>query len=172
MLVNAALYADEVQKKFLETWYDPKYYYYYATYRRWTPDVVNSGDGTNRYSFVSLDSKGNIVGYISYMIDTTVQLAYDFGAMSFTDSSLTFGKDLMTCIQQMFEVWGIQTLEWCVVVGNPAESKYDQLVKHIGGRIVGLQSNRVRGLDGKLHDNKIYELTAKQYREAKHHGTH
>lgn len=167
MLKNANLYMNELQTKILEIWYDPKYHNYFEGYGRWTPVPYNLGEETTRFNFVSVDKQNNVVGYIGYLIAPTVRLAYNFGAMSFFDDSIAFACDLRRSINEIFTTWGLQTLEWSVVWDNPARHKYDRLIKHCGGRIVGRQSNRVCGLDGQFHDTCMYEIRAKDYFEAR-----
>ena len=52
-----------------------------------------------------------------------------------------------------------------VIIGNPIEPKYDRLIEHYGGRIVGINKEHVMLPDGELYDMKFYEIFRTDYLE-------
>jgi hypothetical protein len=51
-------------------------------------------------------------------------------------------KDLLPCVQDVFEKFGMNKLAYCVVVGNLIEPALDKLAKKFGGRVIGTK-NRI-----------------------------
>ena len=43
------------------------------------------------------------------------------------------------------------------------ERDFGELVKRVGGRIVGIRKQEVRLIDGLIYDNKLYEILADDY---------
>lgn len=168
MLDIAYKYEDEIKKLFIDTWYDEKYMYYYSSaYRRpYQNPPAQQGDWDNR-DFVSLDSKGNVLGLISYSVDREANMAWAFGAINFSDNKATFGKDLAQVIDDIFCKFNMQKIEFCVVRGNPIERSYDRIVAKFGGSIVGIRHRHCKLIDNKLYDDKIYEIFAEDYIKAK-----
>lgn len=114
-------------------------------------------------SFVSVNSKGEVIGYITYCVNRKTQSAYDFGAMNFSNDKITFGKDLYQVIDDVFCKFNFQRMEFNVVCGNPIERSYDRMVKRLGGRIVGIRKRVSSILDNQLCDDKIYEILREDY---------
>lgn len=168
MLDLAYKYEEEIREKMLDTWYDEKYMFYYSSssHSVWQNPKPEDGDWSNRH-FVSLDSKGNVIGIIDYHVDRECDMATWFGAMNFTNNKATFGKDLAQVIDDIFCKFNMRKLEFSVVVGNPVERSYDRMVKQYGGQITGIKHKHAKLLDGKYYDHKDYEIFREDYLEAK-----
>lgn len=163
MIANAMDYQDELRKAFYAVWYDPKYQYYFCSYLR-HPFSLESGEKSYpRRDFVSLDESGKLLGYINYGIDAAVKLAYGFGAVNFSENRMTFGRDLCTVIDDIFIKFGMETFEFAVIIGNPAEQHYDRIVRKIGGRVLCIRHARAQDLAGNVCDDKLYEITRAEY---------
>lgn len=160
MLKNAMLYKKELQNALIETWYDPKYQYFYGSDWR---GIFEMNDDGNRRDFVSVDKDGNLIGYIGYCIITRTRLATDFGIINFTDDVMTFGLDIRTAIDDAFMKFGIETIEFAMICGNPIEKSYDRIVSRAGGQCLCTQHARAQDLEGNLCDVKLYEITRAQY---------
>jgi hypothetical protein len=121
-------------------------------------------DNTYEYhNFVSTH-KGKILGKMGYHKDTVVRKADGFYCCHFTDDNgFIFMKDLLTCLKEIFDKFGMNKLSYCVVIGNPIESKWDKLTKKFGGRVIGIKEQDVVLQDGKLYDIKEYEILARDY---------
>lgn len=160
MLANARLYQDEIRKEFYKIWYDPKYQYYFGGEGRWDFQV---GNNEYHYDFASVDKDGNLLGYISYSFDHTIRLANCFGAINFSEDKITFGRDLRTVINDLFMKFNAETLEFNVIIGNPAERSYDRIIKRIGGKVLCIRHARAKDLAGHNLDDKVYEVTREDY---------
>ena len=164
MLKNAMLYKEELKRAFYEVWYDPKYQYYFGSEFRWTIELSDSSGGSQpRRDFVSVDKEGNLIGYIGYAFHSCVGLADSFGAINFTDDKWTFSRDLKQVIDDIFMKFGMRTLEFCVICGNPIEKSYDKIVQKIGGDILCVRHARAKDLAGNILDDKMYEITREAY---------
>ena len=165
MLDNAFKYEEEIKTKMLDTWYDDKYKYFHAsTYH----NVYGLPDSdVNCREFVSLDSKGNLLGIIGYEVNRDYDLAMNFGAINFSDNKITFGMDLAQVIDDIFCKFNMRKLEFNVIVGNPIEKSYDKCINKYGGRIVGIRRQHSKLIDNKYYDDKIYELFREDYIKAR-----
>ncbi len=163
MIANAMDRQDELRNAFYAIWYEPKYQYYFGSPWRWPFRIEDNGNALSRRDFVSLDKNGRLLGYIGYSIDSDVKLASSFGAINFSADKMTFGRDLRTVIDDVFRKFGMETLEFNVIIGNPAEQSYDRIVHRIGGRILCIRHARARNLAGDICDDKVYEITRAEY---------
>ena len=156
MIAPAQKYQAVLKEKLIDTWYNPRYKYYranvYANYDDLPVDTWKSHD------FVSLDKDNNVLGYISYSIDRTTCSAYNLAILSFVEGTVTFGKDLIQVINDIFYKYNFYCLTFSVVVGNPIEKTYDKLIAKYGGNIVGTYKSYVRLDDGSLYDLKLYQI--------------
>lgn len=166
MLDSAFKYKEELNKLFIDIWYDEKYKYYYACTSRAGYEIPEEGDWHGR-QFVSLDSNGEIIGFIAYDINRTTEVVSEFGAINFTDNKITFAKDLAQVIDDVFCKFNHPKLEWSVVVGNPVEPNYDKMCKKYGGNIVGVFHKHYKLIDNKYYDEKMYELFREDYIKVK-----
>lgn len=115
-----------------------------------------------RHQFVSIKND-KVIGYISYKIDRTSDMAHSLAIMNFTDDKTTFGLDLGKALKDIFEKYDFRKLEFSVVVGNPIEKSYDNMIKRYGGKIIGIRHKYCRLIDGKLYDFKEYEIFKEDY---------
>ena len=83
--------------------------------------------------------------------------------INFSNNKITFGKDLMKALKDIFEVYKFQKINFSVIIGNPIEKSYDRMIMKYGGRIVGVYKNDVKLIDGLYYDRKIYEILASEY---------
>lgn len=163
MLKNAYLYEEEIKNAFYETWYDPKYQYYYmGPYHNDWGCNHNEGDYYRR-NFASVDSEGELIGYISYNIEHDIKSAGCFGAINFSDNITTFGMDLVQVIDDIFCKFNMNRLEFAVVCGNPIEKNYDRMIHKYGGRILCTRHNACIDMQGNLCNDKLYELLKEDY---------
>lgn len=161
MLDNARKYKEELQSKFIDTWYDEKYKFYYIG--GWHREYILPEDDWERMCFVSLDNDNNVLGCIMYSLDRNTSSAYDFGAINFSNNKLIFGGDLCQAIDDIFCKFNMQRIEWNVVCGNPIEKSYDKMATKYGGRIVGTRKRVAKLSDNQIYDDKIYEILREDY---------
>lgn len=166
-------YEKEIRSKLMNTWYDKKYMFYHSSpyHEIWKNPENKDGDWNFR-QFVSLNSKGEVIGLIGYHINRVDDMANGFGAINFTDNKVTFGMDLAQVIDDIFCKFNIRKLEFAVIVGNPIEKSYDKIIKKYGGNITGIKHKHVKLLDNNYYDHKDYELFREDYIKAKENNKH
>lgn len=165
MLELAKKYEDQISEALCNTWYDDKYKYFHCSSFHESfklPD--NDWDGRN---FVSVDKNDNLIGYFCYELYRPTNMTCGFGAINFTDNKATFGKDLLTVIDDIFCKFNHQKLEFAVIVGNPIEKSYDKIVSKYGGSIVGVRHRHITLYDNQYYDDKLYEILREDYLKAK-----
>lgn len=164
MVELAIKHQKELQEKLVDTWLDDRYKFYHAANFY---DNIQIADSTwTAHQFVSV-ADGEVIGYIGYQIDRSCDYVYNLGILNFTDKvNAVFAKDLGMVLRDIFEKYHFRRLEWTVVSGNPIENSYDKICKKYGGRIVGTYKGRIRLIDGKFYDEKLYELDHYAYFES------
>ena len=161
MLKPAILYKNKLEEKFQSIWFDDKYKY-------WMNDSYNNTtiiQDTSYYSnqFVSVDINDNIIGYIGYSIDRSTECVSNISILNFTNNIITFGIDLKKAIEDIFLRFNFRKIAFYVVIGNPAEKKYDRMITRYGGRVVGISKEDTKLIDGKIYDIKRYEILRKDF---------
>jgi len=165
MLEVANRYEQELQELFMNTWHNEKYMFYnsntyYDLYKKQTTTW-------NAIEFVSKDSEGNIIGYIGYDINRTSDAVGGLSIINFTDNKITFGRDLITALTDIFEKFNFRKMNFSVIVGNPIEKSYDKIISKYGGCVVGIKKEHCRLIDGKYYDLKMYEIFKSDYEKNK-----
>ena len=156
MIKPAILYKDQLIKKIAETWYDPEYMYYYDT-TPGIPDIPDKPD--NQYQFVSINEKGDVIGFFSYWVYEPSKRAMNFGLLSFQKHNLTFIKDALQMFTDMFVKFGINSAEWrCYEKNKEAVSLYDNLIKKYGGVRAGYLRQNGVPQNRKFSDTIVYEV--------------
>jgi len=161
MLDLAIKHKEELQEKFRNTWFDEKYKYWACGNYYEESEIAEST--WSYHQFVSLDSSGKVIGYISYHIDRGNDFVDGLNIINFSDNAAVFGLDAGRAIRDIFEKFHFRKLNFVVVIGNPIESTYDKMVSRYGGRIVGTQRKNIKLIDGKYYDEKLYEVLAEDY---------
>lgn len=165
MLDTALKYTDQLKKLHINTWHNEKYKYYnYRSFWAMPKFEESTWDG---HDFVSLNKNGEIIGAIGYSIIRPTESVCGLGILNFTDNQLTFGRDVLQAIKDIFEKYNFRKLSCCVVIGNPIEKTYDRLIPRYGGRIVGIEKEETKLCDNKYYDVKRYEILREDYMRAK-----
>lgn len=162
MLKPAQLYADELKRKYAETWYNSEYMYYSG----WTgsSELDISKNTYDSHDFASVDKSGKVIGYICYSVNYVTMDAYKFGAISFNKGNVEFANDLYQVICDIFEKYHMNRLSWCCVVGNPAIRGYRNFIKKHGGKECGYHRQIVKLQDGKLYDDVEFEILVEEFK--------
>lgn len=156
MIKPAILYKDELYKQMANTWFDPEYMYYYDT-TPGLPDIPDKPD--NQYQFVSVGSKGNVLGYFSYWVYEPSKRAMNFGLISFDKGNAIFMRDAIQMFKDMFEKFGIQSAEWrCYAENDEALKLYRRIIKDYGGAEVGRLRRNGAPQNRKICDTIIFEI--------------
>ena len=157
MIRPAIIYKKELQEKMAETWYDPEYEGYYDV-NPGIPDIPDKPD--NQYQFVSISEDGELLGFFSYWVYEPVQRAMNFGLMAFKKNNRTFMKDCEQMFRDIFEKYGLSSMEWrCYATNKNALKLYRHIIKKYGGVEVG--TLRWSGCNQRrmICDTVIFEVT-------------
>lgn len=157
-LVNAKLYEEQIKRKMWEIWYEEKYQYYFGGSWRSDFSLADNNSDYQKRAFAVLNSKDELIGYISYSVDNELRVAQWFGSINFSDDKFTFGKAMYKVITDCFLKFGLEVVEWRVICGNPIERSYDKICEKLGGHIIGIRHRRAKDLYGNLCDDKSYEI--------------
>ena len=160
MLDVAIKYKEQLDKLQYELWFSDKYKYwnnsiYYKEFQ------INS-DTWNKHQFVSVKD-GKVIGYIAYSIARETNSVYSLSVINFSDNKIIFGKDLRQALNDIFDKYRFNKIDFTVVIGNPIEKTYDKMVKKYGGNIIGIKRDEAKLIDGKFYDLKLYEILADEY---------
>lgn len=161
MLKPAILYTEELNKLFPLTAYDDKYKFVNCGFASMV--YKPKDDNWQGNEFVSVNKYGKVIGYMAYEIWRMPYKVDNFVMMNFTNDRITFGKDLLQMIMDIFLKFGFNKMKFLVHCGNPIERSYDRLVERLGGRICGVYEDEIKLSDGKLYDSKSYEILRKNF---------
>lgn len=165
MLDIAIKYQSQLKSKFLSIWFDDKYKFFnYDMYYR---DKDLDTETWNRHQFVSLNSEGEVIGYIGYSVCRQTYNAVSLSIINFSNNKIVFAKDLKQALTDIFEKFNFNKLNFSVVIGNPIEKSYDKICQKYGGRIVGIYKNETKLFDNQFYDVKHYEILREDYLNSK-----
>lgn len=165
MLDIAIKHQIELKEKMRDIWFSEKYKYWNCSV--WYNEKEICLDTWSNHQFVSLNKSGEVIGYIGYEINRANEYCNSLNIINFSDDKVTFGIDLRQALKDIFEKFKFRKLKFSVVVGNPIETSYDELVKKYGGKIVGVYKKDVKLFDGEYYDHKYYEIFREDYLKAK-----
>jgi len=166
VLEYAKKHEEELKRLFLDIPYNPFYFFY--TDAVYFSEFKLPEDTWNENNFASVKD-GKVIGAIGYKIRRTDNAVHGLYIIHFGGENApnkeryVFGKDVMTAVKDIFEKFGFNKLSFTVVIGNKVEQTYDRLIKLYNGRIVGVKRQESRLLDGKLYDEKEYEILSSEY---------
>lgn len=117
----------------------------------------------NKIQMVSLDSSGQIVGYISATVDIPQQKVTDFSIISYKRGiNKTLYPDANEFIKELLTKF--RKVSFASFVGSPAEKVNDKIIQVFeGGKIVGVEEKHSILLDNKIYDLKIYEIISQTF---------
>lgn len=164
MLKPALLYANKLRKKQTEIMYDIKYQFYYGSSGAYITELEDNNEYAHQ--LVSVDDKGNVLGFISYRINPSAQSCYHFGLVSFDIGNVRFALDVRQAIYEIFYKYQFNRIEWCCFEDSPHIDGYEKFIHRFGGSAVGIFKETNRLMDGKLHNKVCFELMRKDYLKA------
>ncbi len=160
MLEFAQNHEKELLKKMRWTWGKEKYWYYHRS--SYMAPIEIDTDTWSNTQFVSLNSSGEVIGYLGYGVTQPERYVSYLAIINFTDNIL-FGMDVLRMLKDIFEKYQYKKIVFSVIIGNPVELKYDRLISRYGGRVVGIYKDHVMLPDGRLYDEKFYEILRTDY---------
>ena len=165
MLVPAFNYQDQLHETLARVcWFNEKYKYFNMGYDELEEILASNKD---KHQLLSVDTEGNICGMIFYNIDRCTRNVCGFNAASFDTNAITFGRDLLQSIDDIFVKFKFNKLCFGVVIGNPIEKTYDRLCAKVGGRVAGYYRKDCMLMDGSFADVKVYEILREEYENYK-----
>lgn len=165
MIKPAILYKDNILTKYAEVMYDPAYQYYFGYPSSWLPNIPDNTE--NGHYFVSVDKDNNVIGYITYSINHLSKSCFNFGLISFDRGNITLIRDTYQVVDDIFNKYNFNRIEWNCFADNPAINGYRNFIKRCGGREVGYLKQTNVLMDQKLHDSVLFELMKEEYKPIK-----
>lgn len=158
MLVQAILHKEELIRKQIESSCDNYFMFYYSgSFRTFTFALEDNSFW--KIQMVSIDKLKNVIGYMSVNIDRDSRVVDGFGIINFTKKpNLIFARDLMKFLRYLRDVCEASKFDFCAFVGGAPELMYRRFIKRYGGRVVGTYTADTKLLDGKLHNNTLFEI--------------
>jgi hypothetical protein len=138
-------------------------YQFYNVGTSWDYKISLEEGSWNKLQMVSVNVSDDVIGYLSADIDRCSNKISNIGAVNFGNVNIIFAKDFYQFISELFTKHKFRKVEWYVVVGNPAERLYDKIIFKYGGRVIGVRRDSVITADGRIRDEKEYELFLKDY---------
>lgn len=161
----AQLYKDELTLKFYEILYDDYYMYYYG----WTgvEIPVLKENNYDSHDFVSVNSKGEVIGYISYNVNYLTMSATQLGIISFRKGDISFIRDVYDAVIDIFVKYHMNRLSFTCFTENPAVRSYKKFVTLFGGLQNAYYRQDLKLSDGQLHDELGFEILAEDFFKSK-----
>lgn len=164
MIDNAFKYESKLQQKFLNIWYDSRYKFWLnGSYNMEFELPHGEGDWRCRH-FVSLNNDGDLLGYICYEINRSDNRCCGLGALSFTDDiSITFAKDLLKVVDDIFCVFNHRKLNFTCITDNPAYKMWRKYTLKAGGQELCIYKAHVKLEDNNFYDSAEFEIHRSSY---------
>lgn len=160
-------YAIEFKSELTKSWMksidqERNKYFHSSGWVKYSPEIDDND--WNRLQMVSVLECGAVLGYFSCSIDRDCRKACSIQAINFSfKNNRIFAKDLYAFIDSLFTSYGLNKIEWSVIIGNPIEAMYDRAVKQYGGNIYGIAHQTCALKNGMLCDMKYYEIMRCEY---------
>lgn len=161
MLKPAKLYEDELNRIYSNILMEDRFKWFHEAYE--LAEIKVDDCFWNKIQLVSVYNN-EVIGYFSATIERTIYAVENLACANFKeDLKHVFAIDLLRFLKYLIREHNFNKINWQVVVGNPAEYKYDNLCNKFGGRIVGtkLWNKSVRG---KFCHSKLYEWINDYYK--------
>jgi hypothetical protein len=164
MLQPAIKYEQQLKELYINIALEDDFKFMFSTSYR--DDLEVSKSTWNTHQFVSVNQHNEVVGYFKYSIDRDSMSCYGLQIVNFKKDKLcrVFANDLKQLFQDIFFRFNFRKLKFGVHIGNPAEKFYDKYIDSIGGRIVGINKEDDRLIDGKYYDYKTYEILQRDFK--------
>lgn len=156
MIKPAICYKADVEKALAEYFYTDEMMYYRGCLDSHLLEVDdNSGGG--RFQYAVLNSKGDLIGFISYCVDYYSSCAYGFGIFSFHKGNPVMGRDIFYLLEELLKT--MHRVEFSAIEGNPAIRGYDHFLerhKDVGRKHI--LTDIFKDRTGKYRNEYIYEF--------------
>jgi hypothetical protein len=168
MLDYAKKHEDKLKALWCECAFNP--YYKYVSLGPIHYDIKLPDSTEYQHDFVSV-YEGELIGYISYNINRITGGVYNLCVLHFGGDNgkhkYIFGRDVITALQDVFVKYQFNKISFSVIIGNPALSMFERIVKYYGGSVVGIMRSECRLYDSNMYDVKLFEILSYQFRNRK-----
>lgn len=166
MLVPAIQYKDEIEKEFQKIQYSEKYLWYTGSIDNYDLEVKTEGDKFAFAIITYIHGREVLVGYVSFRVDWYCSMAYNFSLIKFLDAPMVMARAIRE-VMRMVESFNLHRIDFRCVSGNPAEKKYDEIIRRIccEGKYDGVGHrfrDNIRDYRGEYHDTIVYELIRRE----------
>lgn len=189
MLVPAIQYKDEIEKQFKAIQYSNKYLWYTGSIDNYDIEVKTEGD---KFAF-AITYQEELIGYISFRVDWYCSMAYNFSLIKFKNKiadevmneyyrgsgnvnlpiggfyidTKPFIASAVIEVMRMIESFNLHRIDFRCVSGNPAEEKYDKIIRRIckQGKYdveTPMFRDNIKDTHGNYHDTICYELIRRE----------
>jgi len=146
----------ELNKKYLDVIATDKLFWLHEKpYIKYNLEIHS--DSWNHIQCVSIDSSNNIIGYFAGQLDRINNQVNNLTILNFGEANILFTIDCLRFVEKL-KLMGFVKIVFSVIIGNPAEIIYDNIVHRLGGDKIGIFKNDVKLIDGKYYDRKFYEI--------------
>ncbi len=116
----------------------------------------------DKIQMVSLDSSGQVVGYLSAAIDAAQQKVTDFSLISYKKG---MNRNLYPDANKFMEelLTRFRKVSFYSFVSSPADKINDKIIKRFNGRVAGIAKEHTILLDNKIYDLKTYEIISQTF---------
>lgn len=104
--------------------------------------------------FFSID-KERVIGYFLAVVCNETKNVEEIYVFNFSKNS-RFGIDFYSFIKTLQRTY--RMVRWTAIEGHSAEKTYERILKKFNGRVVGVLKNKIKLCNGKIYDERIYEI--------------
>lgn len=130
MLKNAALYSTQLAEKFGESYYTDRMFHFNCGVNSKIPDFTPEA---YKYKYAVVNRKGDLIGYISYEIDSTSHSAENFKLIQFKNKSIYMGANFRDIFDSLIANKGIKRIMINCASGSPFIDTFEDIFeKYVG----------------------------------------
>lgn len=158
MLEPAAKYKHEIDRLLTECMYDEKYKFLTGGPVAWRQ--LNSQDnGYNEpfYHCYASVKDNKVLGFIEFHVRYSTKSAYGFSLINFGEPNVTFGRDVLSCVDMCFNKFGLNRIDFRCIDGNKALNMYRKFAKKYRSYEHRLHEC-AQTWDGEIRDCYIFEI--------------
>lgn len=164
MLKQAILYRDTVKQRYIEAMCDEYFKFYHGnSYTNF--DFELASNDWNTIEMVSVNSKNEVIGFMSAEINRDTKNITGFGVMNFTKNpNIIFAKDMLKFMKMLKYNYNANKFEFCAYTGSPAEGFYKRFIEKHGGNVIGIKRRSQVLSDGHYYDSTLFEILREDMR--------
>lgn len=163
MLDYAYFHQDKLQYCVQKILKDKSLYFFFMCPAKFFSIPIDRDDWDN-IQFVSLNSSGELIGFMAAYADHRNNLIYNMDFINFSGKpNPIFSHDTKEFFDELFLKRKFRKIIFHAIYDNPATNMYRKLVKKLGGKEVGIMKDNRLLTDGNYYDEIIFELYRNNY---------